>query len=241
MIRLTRAGKRYGAREALADINWEVGEGEFCVVLGPSGAGKTTLLRLISMETLPTEGQVQVGSFVSGRVTRGQRAQLRRTLGVVFEDFRLLPDRNLFENIALVLRINDVWDRDTLVQRVDEVLTRVGLPGRAHAFPHELSAGQKQRAASARAIVNRPLVVLADEPTGNLDAAAGREILELLRETHEAGTAVILVTYDEDVAARAGARIVRLKDGRLYDGALSGVPSGVSSGAPSVASSGAPS
>ena len=128
MIRLTHVSQRYGSQVALDDVNFEVNAGDFCVVLGPSGAGKTSLLRLLTMEALPTSGQVQVGSFVSGRLGRGQRAELRRTLGVVFEDFKLLEDRNLFENVALALRIHGVWDRPTLERRVDEALGQVGLP-----------------------------------------------------------------------------------------------------------------
>jgi cell division transport system ATP-binding protein len=227
MIRLASVAKRYGSQVALADVDWEVGEGEFVVVLGPSGAGKTTLLRLLTMEELPTEGQVQVGTFISGRASRGQRTQLRRTLGVVFEDFKLLDDRTLFDNIALVLRIQGVWDRETLARRVDEILDRVGLPGRGHAFPRELSSGQKQRAAIARAIVNRPLVVLADEPTGNLDPAAAAAVLDLLFEAHEAGTSVVLATNSEELARRCharGARITELSAGRVAsdDGAVAG-------------------
>ena len=221
MIRMTRVAKRYAAEQALADLDWEVGEGEFCVVHGPSGAGKTTLLRLLTMEELPTEGQIQVGSFVSGRSSRGQRAQLRRTLGVVFEDFKLLDDRNLFENIALVLRTQGVWDGATLHGRVEEVLARVGLAGRGRSFPRELSAGQKQRAAIARAIVNRPLVLVADEPTGKLDPKSAADILTLLFEVHAAGTAVVLATNSEELAARLGARgarVFELAGGRIVSG-----------------------
>jgi len=220
VIRLTHVSQRYGAQVALDDVNFEVNAGDFCVVLGPSGAGKTSLLRLLTMETLPTAGQVQVGSFVSGRLGRGQRAELRRTLGVVFEDFKLLEDRNVFENVALALRIHGVWDQATLERRVDEALVRVGLPGRAHAFPRELSGGQKQRVGVARAIVNRPHLVLADEPTGNLDPAAGAEILDLLFEIHRAGTTILLATNDHDLAARLatrGARYVEFRDGSLVE------------------------
>ena len=221
MIRMTRVAKRFGAEEALADLDWEVGEGEFCVLHAPSGAGKTTMLRLLTMEELPTEGQVQVGSFVSGRSSRGQRAQLRRTLGVVFEDFKLLEDRDLFENIALVLRTQGVWDAPTLHTRVEEVLARVGLVGRGRSFARETSAGQKQRAAIARAIVNRPLVLVADEPTGNLDAKSTTEILDLLFEVHAAGTAVVLATNNEELANRLGARgarVFELAGGRIVGG-----------------------
>ena len=221
MIRLTRVTQRYGSQVALDDVTFEVNEGDFCVVLGPSGAGKTSLLRLLTMEALPTSGQVQVGSFVSGRLGRGQRAELRRTLGVVFEDFKLLDDRNLYENIALVLRIQGEWARPVLERRVEDVLAEVGLPGRAHAFPRELSAGQKQRAGVARAIVNRPLLVLADEPTGNLDHAAGEGILDLLFAIHRAGTTVLLATNNRSFAERLrdrGARLVEIREGALVEG-----------------------
>ena len=221
MIRLTHVSQRYGAQVALDDVNFEVNAGDFCVVLGPSGAGKTSLLRLLTMEALPISGQVQVGSFVSGRLGRGARAELRRTLGVVFEDFKLLGDRNLFENVALALRIHGVWDQVTLERRVDEALAQVGLPGRARAYPRELSAGQKQRAGVARAIVNRPHLVLADEPTGNLDPAAGEEILDLLFAIHRAGTTILLATNNQDLADRLatrGARRVEIKDGALVEG-----------------------
>ena len=224
MIRLTHVSQRYGAQVALDDVNFEVNAGDFCVVLGPSGAGKTSLLRLLTMEALPISGQVQVGSFVSGRLGRRERAELRRTLGVVFEDFKLLEDRNLFENVALALRIHGIWDRATLERRVDEALAQVGLPGRAHAFPRELSAGQKQRAGVARAIVNRPHLVLADEPTGNLDPAAGEEILDLLFEIHRAGTTILLATNNQDLAGRLaarGARLVEFRDGSLVEGGRS--------------------
>jgi cell division transport system ATP-binding protein len=215
---MTRVAKRYGAEEALADLDWEVGEGEFCVVHAPSGAGKTTLLRLLTMEILPTEGQVQVGSFVSGRASKGQRTQLRRTLGVVYEDFKLLPDRDVFENVALVLRTQGVWDKAKLASRVEEALARVGLPGRGRSLPRELSGGQKQRVAIARAIVHQPLVLLADEPTGSLDPRSAGEILDLLFEIHAGGSAVVLATKDEALAERLSARGVRVVD--LVNGKL---------------------
>jgi len=223
VIRLTHVTQRYGAQVALDDVTFEVHEGEFCVVLGESGAGKTSLLRLLTMEQLPTSGQVQVGSFVSGRMGRGQRGALRRTLGVVFEDFKLLEDRNLFENIALVLRIQGEWARSTLEKRIEDVLAEVGLPGRAHAFPRELSAGQKQRAGVARAIVNRPLLVVADEPTGKLDPAAGEAILDLLFAVHKAGTTILLTTNNHPLAERLrerGARLVVIREGALYEGGV---------------------
>jgi len=225
VIRMTRVFKRYASETALADLDWEVGEGEFCVVHAPSGAGKTTLLKLLTMEELPTEGSVQVGSFASGRTGKGQRAQLRRTLGVVFQDLKLLDDRNLFENLALVLRTQGVWDRAQLHSRVHEALERVGLADRERAMPRRLSAGQRQRAAIARAIVNQPLLVLADEPTASLDPRAAEEILELLWEIHRAGAAIILCTHDDGIArgqAQRGARVLELSEGRLVPANLAG-------------------
>ncbi len=229
MIRMTRVCKRYASETALADLDWEVGEGEFCVVHAPSGAGKTTLLKLLTMEELPTEGSVQVGSFASGRAGKGQRAQLRRTLGVVFQDLKLLDDRNLFENLALVLRTQGVWDAAQLASRVQEALARVGLADRARAMPRQLSLGQRQRAAIARAIVTQPLLVLADEPTASLDPRAAAEILDVLWDIHRAGAAVVLFTHDEGIAreqAGRGARVLDLLDGRLVPAAYAYAPGG---------------
>jgi cell division transport system ATP-binding protein len=215
MIRMTRVAKRYGAEEALADLDWEVGEGEFCVLHAPSGAGKTTMLRLLTLEELPTEGQVQVGSFVSGRAGKGQRTQLRRTLGVIYEDFKLLGDRDVFENVALVLRAQGVWDRPTLERRVEEALARVGLPGRGRSFPRELSGGQKQRVAIARALGGNPPIILGDEPTAALDTKTALGVMELLRAlATDQGRAVVVVTHDPRLE-RFADRVVRVEDGRI--------------------------
>ena len=217
MIRLTRAEKRYGDMIALAEVTWEVGPGEFVVLLGPSGAGKTTLLRLFTLEEKPTAGTVEVGSISAGRVSRGERTQLRRTLGVVFEDFKLLDDRNLFENVAIALRIQGVWDHETLVRRVEEILARVGLPGRGHAFPRELSAGQKQRVAIARAVANAPRVLLADEPTGNLDPRTAGHVFQALAQLVRAsGLAAVIATHNMELAQRMDRRVT-LEDGRVVE------------------------
>src|SRR5262245_3080335 len=165
MIAFEHVTKRYGERVALDDLSWSMDAGECVVFLGPSGAGKTTLLRLITHETHPTSGIIEVGTFHGSRLSRGRRARLRRTLGIVYEDFRLLHDRTVFENVALAVRITGRFSDAEVVPRVQYALEEVGLQLMQAAHPAELSAGEKQRAAIARAIVNRPAVLLADEPT----------------------------------------------------------------------------
>jgi cell division transport system ATP-binding protein len=192
-------------------------EGECVVFLGPSGAGKTTVLRLITHEIQPSAGSVTVGTFRTGRLTRGQRALLRRTLGIIYEDFRLLHDRTVFENVALAVRIVGRFADSDVAPRVRSALEEVGLRGMEGAFPAELSAGERQRAAIARAIVNRPAVVLADEPTGALEHQSATDVLNLLQTIHGEGAAILLVTTREEVAAALPGRVVRVADGRIIE------------------------
>jgi cell division transport system ATP-binding protein len=218
MITFEQVSKRFGERLALDAVTWHMDEGECVVFTGPSGAGKTTLLRLITHETAPTSGAITVGTFRGARLSRGRRALLRRTLGIVYEDFRLLNDRSVFENVALAVRITGHFADAEVVPRTLYALEEVGLQQKQAAFPGELSAGEKQRAAIARAIVNRPAVLLADEPTGALEPASAREIVALLRRIHEEGAALVLVTTRQDVADAVGGRVLRLEDGCLADG-----------------------
>jgi cell division transport system ATP-binding protein len=190
-------------------------EGECVVFLGHSGSGKTSLLRLIAHEIQPTSGTVTVGTFRSGRLKRSHRALLRRTLGVIYEDFRLLNDRTVFENVALAVRIAGRFSDEEVIPRVLYALEEVGLQLKQAAFPGELSAGEKQRAAIARAIVNRPAVILADEPTGALERKSAGEILDLLRRIHSEGAALLLVTTRHEVAEALPARVLQLEEGRL--------------------------
>ena len=217
MITFDQVSKRYGERLALDSLSWSMDEGECLVFLGPSGAGKTTLLRLITHETQPTAGRVVVGTFQGGRLTRRQRALLRRTLGIIYEDFRLLGDRTVFENVALAVRIVGLFRDEDVVPRVQFALGEVGLAHQAGAYPHELSAGEKQRAAIARAIVNRPAVILADEPTGALEPRSSEEVLALLRRIHSEGAALIVVTTRLEVATALPGRMIELADGRRRD------------------------
>jgi cell division transport system ATP-binding protein len=218
MITFEHVTKRYGERLALDSVSWHMDEGECVVFLGHSGSGKTSLLRLITHEIRPSSGLVTVGTFRSGRVARAQRALLRRTLGIIYEDFRLLPDRTIFENVALAVRIMGLFAHEDVSSRVMQALGEVGLEDKQHAFPSELSSGEKQRAALARAIVNRPAVLLADEPTGALEKRSADEVISLLQRVHREGAAVLLVTTNPAVAQTLGGRLLTLEEGRIIGG-----------------------
>jgi cell division transport system ATP-binding protein len=215
MITFDHVSRRYRERMALDSVSWHMDEGECVVFAGPSGSGKTTLLRLITHELAPSSGTVTVGTFRGTRLSRAKRALLRRTLGIVYEDFRLLNDRTIFENVALAVRISGHFADAEVVPRALYALEEVGLQQKQAAYPSELSAGEKQRAAIARAIVNRPAVVLADEPTGALEPASAKEILALLRRIHEEGAALLVVTTRPDIGVELGGRVLRLHDGRI--------------------------
>jgi len=217
VITFEHVSKRYGERLALDSVSWHMDEGESVVIVGPSGAGKTSFLRLITHETQPSSGAVTVGTFRSGRLRRRHRALLRRTLGIVYEDFRLLNDRSVFENVALAVRIAGRFSDEEVIPRVMYALEEVGLPLKHNLSPGELSYGERQRVAIARAIVNRPAVILADEPTGALEKKSADEILALLRRIHDEGAALLLFTTRDEVADAIGGRVIRLEDGKLVD------------------------
>jgi cell division transport system ATP-binding protein len=230
MISFEHVTKRYGERLALDDVSWRMEEGECAVVLGHSAAGKTTLLRLITHETQPTSGTVTVGTFRGGRLSRSHRALLRRTIGVIYEDFRLLADRTVFENVALALRISGQSDESELTPKVLKALQEVGLEAQRDLLPSELSFGQRQRCAIARAIVNRPTLILADEPTGALEPKSAAEVLSLLLRIHKEGAALLLGTTRVEVANVIGGRRWLLEDGRIREGAPGSVPMSAATG-----------
>lgn len=220
MIQFEHVTKRYGERLALEDVSWRMNEGECVCVLGHSAAGKTTLLRLITHETQPTSGTIVIGTFRGGRLGRGHRALLRRTMGVIYEDFRLFNDRSVFENVALAVRIAGHFAESDVIPRTLRALEEVGLHGKQTALPGELSYGERQRCAIARAIVNRPAVILADEPTGALEPKSAADVLTLLRRIHKEGAAVLLGTTRPEVAEAFGGRRLILEEGRLRESAL---------------------
>ena len=216
MIRFTKVSQHYpsGTAPALEDVTFHVGRGEFVFLTGHSGAGKSTVLKLMYAEERPSTGDVRVSGFAVPRLKREEVPRLRRRLGIVFQDFRLLEDRTAAENVAFALEVTGAR-ADVIPARVARVLDQVGLGPKADAFPRELSGGEQQRVAIARALVNDPPVLLADEPTGNLDERATRGVFELLREINAAGTVVMMATHDLDLVRDAGHRILELRDGRL--------------------------
>lgn len=222
MIALKEVTKDYSRRgRALDQVSFEMGKGEFVFLTGHSGSGKTTTLRMIHMSDRPTSGEVRVGGFSSRLTSRREVWKVRRKVGFVFQDFRLLPGRTAAQNVAFALEVTGTRRRE-LRSRADRLLAQVGLSAKSGALVHELSGGEQQRVGIARALVNEPPVLLADEPTGNLDERATRGIMELFWDLNAKGTAVLLATHDlELIRAHPHARVVELKEGRLvYDSAV---------------------
>ena len=214
VIALYHASLTYGEFHALEDVSFRVDNGEFVFLVGPSGAGKSSVLRLILMDEMPTQGQVMVGRFLSTRVKRRDIPQLRREVGMVFQDFRLLDDRSVEDNVAFAQMVIGV-SRSEIKKNVARVLNWVGLYHRRNQDVRTLSGGEKQRVAIARAIVNRPKILLADEPTGNLDPDVSQEVIDLLFRINASGTSVVMSTHDHHMVRQYGERVVYLEDGRL--------------------------
>jgi cell division transport system ATP-binding protein len=218
MIELHRVSKVYSVGPvkvpALREVSFRINKGEFVVLTGPSGAGKTTLLRLLYRDDLPSEGDVEVlGASLVG-MGRSQVAALRRSIGVVFQDAKLLPVRTVYENVAFVLRVLGTPRRE-ITARAFDALRAVGLSARAQAYPAQLSQGEAQRAALARAIVRRPPLLLADEPTGNLDESMASEIVDVLKDIGAGGTTIVLATHQARLAAALRRRTLTLGGGRV--------------------------
>ena len=218
MIELHRVSKVYSVGPvkvpALREVSIRIGKGEFVVLTGASGAGKTTLLRLLYRDDLPSEGDVEVLGYGLVQMRRSQVAALRRSIGVVFQDAKLLPVRTVYENVAFVLRVLGTPRRD-ITARAFDALRAVGLSARAQAYPTQLSQGEAQRAALARAIVRRPPLLLADEPTGNLDEAMAAEIIDVLKDIGAGGTTIVLATHQARLAVALRRRTLTLEGGRI--------------------------
>ena len=215
MIKFTTVTKDYPKTgSALKSVSFHIGKGEFAFLTGHSGAGKSTALRMTYLAEKPTSGEVRVSGFATSRVTPRDIPRLRRRLGIVFQDFRLLEDRTAEENVAFALEVTGARST-TIGPRVMRVLTQVGLASKAHQYPRELSGGEQQRVAIARALVNDPVILLADEPTGNLDERATRGVVQLLRDINASGTAVLMATHDLDIVRSLDAHLIELRGGEV--------------------------
>jgi cell division transport system ATP-binding protein len=215
MIQMFHVFKSFAANAAaLEDITFRVEAGEFAVLTGPSGAGKTTLLRLLYAAEWPDRGYIIVNGRNLTRLARWRIPEFRRSIGIVFQDFKLLPTKTAFENVAFAQRVLAIPEREVR-RRVADVLKRVGISHRKDALPPQLSGGEQQRVALARALVNEPALILADEPTGNLDDVLAQEIMALLYELNADGTTVLIATHDRELVASAPGRVLTLDHGRL--------------------------
>ena len=218
MIRFDQVSKHYeGQREALSHLSFELPEGEMAFLTGHSGAGKSTLMKLTILMERPSRGQVFVGGTNLGRVRRRQIPALRRQVGVVFQDHQLLFDRTVFDNVALPLAVAGASHRE-LGRRVRAALSKVGLADKERQYPQALSGGEQQRVGIARAVVNKPPLLLADEPTGNLDQALSQEVMMLFKAFNQVGVTVLVATHDLGLVAQMGCRQLILQQGRLVGG-----------------------
>lgn len=222
MIRLQNVHKNYGGCSALINVNLHVAPGDFAFLVGPSGAGKSTLMRLLYREEVPTSGTVFIGGVNLTRLNPNQVPLLRRRLGIIFQDYKLLPRQTVFANVAYVLRALGVDERD-IKRRVSSALCVVNLENKSDAYPDELSGGEQQRVGIARAIVNGPPVLLADEPTGNLDPATSLEIVQLLSRISERGTTVLISTHDQPIVNAMRKRVISLRNGEVISDVDSGL------------------
>ena len=215
MIKLDKVSKKFGTGVfGLVDINLSVDKKEFVFLVGPTGSGKTTIFRLLIREILPTEGTVIVNDWDLTKLPKHQIPHLRKKIGVVFQDLKLLFDRTVFENVLMPLEVTGVRAEDAK-QRVEEVLTQVGIIEHKNKFPIQLSGGELQRTAIARALVLSPQILLADEPTGNLDSATSWEIVKLLSDINEKGTTIIMATHNVDIVKNLSKRVIALEKGKL--------------------------
>ena len=222
MIRFIDVHKEYdNGTKALKGVNVRIDDGEFVFLVGPSGSGKSTLIKLITAEIAPTEGRVMVNGFNLTNITPRQVPQMRRTLGVIFQDFRLIEKKTVYENLSFAMRAIGASNRE-LKRRIPYVLDLVGLDTKGSRYPGQLSGGEQQRVAIARALVNNPSMIIADEPTGNLDPQRSLEIMLLLERINELGTTVLVVTHEKALVNRFTKRVVTIENGRIISDGTGG-------------------
>lgn len=214
MVKFENVTKKFGEVTALSGVSFEIQPGEFVFIIGPSGAGKSTLVKLMLRESLPSEGTIKVKDFNLHELPKKKIPEYRRQIGVVFQDFKLLCDQTVFENVALALRVlNEAEEK--IEEKVLNILDLVGLKEKANFFPSQLSGGELQRVCLARAIVGEPEIIIADEPTGNLDLGIARQIVDLLKKINENGKTVIMATHNFEIVNALGQRVIELDKGKL--------------------------
>jgi cell division transport system ATP-binding protein len=216
MIELRNVTVSFDTQKVLDRVTFSMKRGEFVYLVGQTGAGKSSLLRLMYMDLLPNNGTVRIAGFDSGSITNRQIPHLRRRIGIVFQDFKMLEDRNVHDNVAFALYVTNATGGEVR-RKVLHALADVGLSHKRNQMPHELSGGEQQRVVIARALINDPVVLLADEPTGNLDPASSAEIMDILTKINMRGMAVLMATHNYEIVKKYPARIVQLKEGRLVE------------------------
>ena len=222
MIEFTDVTKSYAVgNQALRGVTMQIEDGEFVFLVGPSGSGKSTIMKLITGELKPTSGAVHVNGYSLERIRKREIPYLRRTVGVVFQDFRLIENMTVYDNVAFAMRVIGTRERE-IRERVPYVLELVGLENKGRRHPNELSGGEQQRLAIARALVNNPSTIIADEPTGNLDPARSLEIMSLLQEINNLGTTILVVTHGKDLVERFGKRVIAINEGLVISDEMGG-------------------
>ena len=222
MIEFTDVTKSYAVgNQALRGVTMQIEDGEFVFLVGPSGSGKSTIMKLITGELKPTSGTVHVNGYSLERIRKREIPYLRRTVGVVFQDFRLIENKTVYDNVAFAMRVIGTRERE-IRERVPYVLELVGLENKGRRHPNELSGGEQQRLAIARALVNNPSTIIADEPTGNLDPARSLEIMSLLQEINNLGTTVLVVTHEKDLVERFAKRVIAINEGLVISDEMGG-------------------
>ena len=223
MVEMRNVRKIYDSSNtvALDRVDFSVDEGEFVFLVGISGSGKSTIIKLITGEIRPTSGKVIVNGYDMSKIRRAKLPKMRRTLGVIFQDFRLIDNMTVYDNVAFAMRVVGARNRD-IRKRVPYVLELVGLDGRERRFPHELSGGEQQRVAIARALVNNPRMIVADEPTGNLDPVRSLELMLLFEKINEMGTTVLVVTHEKELVNAFWKRVVAIEDGQVVSDGMDG-------------------
>lgn len=226
MIEFTDVVKSYTqGNKALNGVTMQIEDGEFCFLIGPSGSGKSTIIKLITGELKPTSGTVHVNGYSLERIRKREVPYLRRTVGVVFQDYRLIEKMTVYENVAFAMRVVGAKESE-IKERVPYVLELVGLESKMNRHPNEMSGGEQQRLAIARALVNNPSTIIADEPTGNLDPERSMEIMTLLVKINQLGTTVVVVTHEKDLVNKFGKRVITIDQGRIINDSVGGYVGG---------------